>query len=62
MEIDINRLQATSKASPEDPKGCNLASGPNLRSEVSLDGRLTLSRTSNMMSSTLSAQNLTYFC
>ena len=36
MEIDINRLQATSKASPEDPKGCDRTSGANLRSEVSL--------------------------
>ena len=33
MHIDINRLQATSEASPEDPKGCNRRLGPNPRFE-----------------------------
>ena len=30
MQIDINRVQATSEASPEDPKGCNRTSGTNV--------------------------------
>ena len=27
MQIEINRLQATSKAKPEDPKGCGRVFG-----------------------------------
>ena len=67
MHIDISRSQATSEANPADPKGCLKLAVATARQRracsrirLELDGRLTLSRTSIVMSSISSAQNLIY--